>query len=146
MSITTWINASLYKYFQDALQSDRLYFEGSNRTPDYFTESEYIELRILDFNILNSVQAQQIDFTLNILIQTKISNNELFNHQRITDQIVELMKGSIQIFKFVDGDQSLIDCLSQLSNISVDYFGQVKPEIKTVHSTVEADYRLIIKG
>lgn len=142
---TRWVEASIAKYFDANKQNYNLFLHGIDDPP--IGNKEGAELRI------NGPIAQQrtktfwaLDFTVNLLVQSKINDQNAYEHQDVVGFFTNLFVPSISVFKLGKNPeidtQEFLACLEQTEDIEALAFGQISPEIRVLQSTLVCQYRV----
>lgn len=144
-----WISKSIAKHFDDALGGDHLFIiEGEQRQTNESTE--HIELRI-DGPTLHQLQngVWHIVVEVNLLVVTSTGQN-VYQSQQICGEIQA--KCTDIVLNKIDDDGTIVTKLGCLTirprlrdNIVISHFGQIKPDVPIIQSTVEVHYHTYIK-
>lgn len=147
-----WITASLNKNFNDVLsdadQPLPLYIEGTDRRTNEL--QTYAELRVDGpYYVELSKGYWQIDVDIDVLIDHKVNNEDLYAMQRAIGTVLAAFTTDIPVFMYGDGTDddpmTQLGCFKLLPDeepIRVTNFGQPKLENREYQATVNAKYRM----
>jgi len=139
-----WVRASLSEHFNNVTGSFVLFVEGMYREEQ--TESDVVEVRI-DGPYLTEVSKGywKIFCEVSLLLQTAMST-DLYREDRLVGIITKACSAGIQVFRYgtgIDDDNSFFGCFHVVADargkerIQVNRFGQIKPNVRLLQSTVE---------
>ena len=139
-----WIKASLSEHFDNASGSVVLFVEAMFREEQ--DEQELVELRV-DGPYLTELSKGywKVFCEVSLMLQTAM-NDDLYREDRIVGTMTKACSAGIQVFRYgpdaVD-DNSSLGCFHVVSDargkerIQVNRFGQIKPSVRLLQSTVE---------
>jgi hypothetical protein len=141
-----WVNASINKHFTDELRYYPLYLEGDERTLQ--DKAEFFELRIDGPFILQPQKGFWfLDVEINILVQTHMSDKQLYNIQNAVGQAVRAFKNVICVYNYDDnillGTLHLQRRLDE--TVDVNNFGIIKEDTRITQTTIEGHYRMEVE-
>ena len=154
--VPRWINASINKHFlgfRDIIKQDQivkivsevpLFIEGTDRQTSNL--EDFAELRINGPLIKECSKGYfDVDVMVNVIIQSKMNNEDIYKHQRDIGTLLKAFTDHIDVFKYGD-DSSFFGCLvmrtDQSQKIDITNFGQIDPAIRLLQSVVAAEYRM----
>jgi hypothetical protein len=144
-----WIQASCIKYFDSQRCNIPMYIEGQDRNTSIL--QDYIEFRLDGPTIQEqSKDTWELIIEINILVVSYIDANDMYKQLRLVGTIAHAFRASIPVYEFgnnVEPDPpELLGCLTLIeqggSKIIISNFGLINPDLRMLHSTVEAHYRL----
>lgn len=140
-----WIKASLSEHFDNVTGSFVLFVENMHREEQ--ADQDAVELRV-DGPYLTEVSKGywKVFCEVSLLLQTTMSATDLYREDRTVGVITKACSVGIQVFRYgngVDDDDSSLGCFHVVADargkerIQTNRFGQIKPSVKLLQSTVE---------
>lgn len=142
-----WINASIYKHFEDRKGDFEIYIEGDERT---LTDNEFVEVRI-DGPFIERPHKFlfYLNVQINVLVQAHIDPIDLYKQERIAGIFLKAFTNTINVNKLGDGvfdDGTLLECLhlqrDKKEGVAMNNFGIIRPDTRITQATIEGHYRL----
>ena len=142
-----WIFASVSKHFNDLKGTYTLYIEGQYR--DHERAEDLFELRMDGpWAIKSDAMSWYVHCTVDLLVQSNMNDT---NFHRIHEMVGygASMFTTIQLYKYgtgVDDDQSHFGCLKldmssrERKRLKTSHFGQIRPSMRLMQSSVEGIY------
>jgi len=138
-----WIQASIFKHFDDNKGSLAIHFEGN----DFPKKNNTSLIEVRTTVPLISEQSRgwyNADVLVSILVHT-VMNGNLYT---VDDNIGTVLAAftNIPVKKYGGGDESMFTCLSLVPGIRIQKFGQVDPDEKLLMSMIEGNYTATFEG
>lgn len=145
---TRWIVSSINQWFLDHIgaewydppNTNMVYLEGAERkTNDLIS---FFELRF-DGPHYRQITARNwgVIITVNVLIQHN-TQRDLYVIDRMIGAAINALPASIPVYKYIDTEGEVLDCLTRGNKHTVHRYGQVKEKSKLTMVSVESTYQL----
>lgn len=142
-----WIFASICKHAEDNRQSVKLFIEGGKRVTD--DSEDRFELRT-NGPIFSEISqgVYRVEITVNLLISCKINQQDYYNLQRKEGIALGIIT-PIGLYKY--GTETGIDtgelfaCMNLWQGPVITHYGQLKPSIEVLQTTVEGRYKVLLE-
>lgn len=140
-----WIRAACRVHFDARKESHYLYYEGLDRD-EIKNQHEWAELRVDGPHVTPQSGQSLLQVDLNVIIQSKTSNEDLDKIYRIAGVFHEAFTPTIAVFNFDEDPPVALGCLSLDGKIGFNYFGLVDKDLKLEEASIEARYIIELEG
>lgn len=143
-----WIISSVYKHFDARKASVKLYFDYSDRT--HMKEEDHSEVRV-DIPVIEKTAHESWDILveINVIVDSVEDHKDGYRALKYAGIMGRCFTDQIPIRRYgdeLDDDGMLLDCLTLLTELSVNNLGRIDDETGVYRIELDAVYGVTLTG